>query len=229
MSNPYTTLHSGHSGALATNNTDSASAANAQGYIHMPTVIEQTHRGERGWDVFSRLLKDRIIFLGTPVNDDVANIIVAQLLFLESEDPDKDIMLYINSPGGLVTAGMMIYDTMQYVRCDVATICMGQAASMGAFLLTAGAKGKRFALPNARIMIHQPLGGFQGQATDIDIHAKEILKTRDRMNELMSKHTGHPIDKIKHDTERDYFLSAEESKTYGLIDEVLVKKEEVKK
>jgi len=192
----------------------------------IPTVIEQTHRGERGWDIFSRLLKDRIIFLGTPVNDDIANIIVAQLLFLESEDPDKDVMLYINSPGGLVTAGMMIYDTMQYVRCDVATICMGQAASMGAFLLAAGAKGKRFALPNARIMIHQPLGGFQGQATDIDIHAKEILKTRDRMNELMSKHTGHPIEKIKHDTERDYFLSADESKTYGLIDEVLIKKKE---
>ena len=200
-------------------------ALSAQGFI-IPTVIEQTHRGERGWDIFSRLLKDRIIFLGTPVNDDIANIIVAQLLFLESEDPDKDVMLYINSPGGLVTAGMMIYDTMQYVRCDVATICMGQAASMGAFLLAAGAKGKRFALPNARIMIHQPLGGFQGQATDIDIHAKEILKTRDRMNELMSKHTGHPIDKIKHDTERDYFLSADESKAYGLIDDVLVKKKD---
>jgi ATP-dependent Clp protease protease subunit len=200
-------------------------ALNTQGFI-IPTVIEQTHRGERGWDIFSRLLKDRIIFLGTPVNDDIANIIVAQLLFLESEDPDKDVMLYINSPGGLVTAGMMIYDTMQYIRCDVATICMGQAASMGAFLLAAGAKGKRFALPNARIMIHQPLGGFQGQATDIDIHAKEILKTRDRMNELMSKHTGHNIDKIKHDTERDYFLSADESKAYGLIDDVLVKKKE---
>ena len=203
----------------------SGGALDTQNFI-IPTVIEQTHRGERGWDIFSRLLKDRIVFLGTPVNDDIANIIVAQLLFLESEDPDKDIMLYINSPGGLVTAGMMIYDTMQYVRCDVATICMGQAASMGAFLLTAGAKGKRFALPNARIMIHQPLGGFQGQATDIDIHAKEILKTRDRMNELMAKHTGQPIDKIKYDTERDYFLSAEESKTYGLIDDVLVKKKE---
>jgi ATP-dependent Clp protease protease subunit len=193
---------------------------------YVPTVVEQTHRGERGWDIFSRLLKDRIIFLGTPVNDDVANIIVAQLLFLESEDPDKDVMLYINSPGGLVTAGMMIYDTMQYVRCDVATICMGQAASMGAFLLAAGAKGKRFALPNSRIMIHQPLGGFQGQATDIDIHAREILKTRDRMNELMAKHTGQPIEKIKYDTERDYFLSADESKAYGLIDEVLVKKKD---
>jgi ATP-dependent Clp protease protease subunit len=200
-------------------------AMDTKGFI-IPTVIEQTHRGERGWDIFSRLLKDRIIFLGTPVDDQIANIIVAQLLFLESEDPDKDIMLYINSPGGLVTAGMMIYDTMQYVRCDVATICMGQAASMGAFLLAAGAKGKRFALPNSRIMIHQPLGGFQGQATDIDIHAKEILKTRDRMNELMGKHTGHPIEKIKHDTERDYFLSADESKAYGLIDDVLVKKKD---
>jgi ATP-dependent Clp protease, protease subunit len=204
---------------------NAAGALGTQGFI-IPTVIEQTHRGERGWDIFSRLLKDRIIFLGTPVNDEIANIIVAQPLFLESEDPDKDIMLYINSPGGLVTAGMMIYDTMQYVRCDVATICMGQAASMGAFLLAAGAKGKRFALPNSRIMIHQPLGGFQGQATDIDIHAKEILKTRDRMNELMGKHTGHPIEKIKHDTERDYFLSADESKAYGLIDDVLVKKKD---
>jgi len=219
MSNLYSGSTSGSTGARA-------GAMDTQNFI-IPTVIEQTHRGERGWDIFSRLLKDRIVFLGTPVNDDIANIIVAQLLFLESEDPDKDVMLYINSPGGLVTSGMMIYDTMQYIRCDVATICMGQAASMGAFLLTAGAKGKRFALPNARIMIHQPLGGFQGQATDIDIHAKEILKTRDRMNELMSKHTGHPIEKIKHDTERDYFLSAEESKTYGLIDDVLVKKKDV--
>jgi ATP-dependent Clp protease protease subunit len=195
----------------------------------IPTVIEQTHRGERGWDIFSRLLKDRIVFLGTPVDDQIANIIVAQMLFLESEDPDKDIMLYINSPGGLVTAGMMIYDTMQYVRCDVATICMGQAASMGAWLLAAGTKGKRYSLPNARIMLHQPLGGFQGQATDIDIHAKEILRTRDRMNELLSKHTGHPIDKVKHDTERDYFMSAGEAKEYGVIDEILMKKKEEKK
>jgi len=195
----------------------------------IPTVIEQTHRGERGWDIFSRLLKDRIVFLGTPIDDQIANIVVAQMLFLESEDPDKDIMLYINSPGGLVTAGMMIYDTMQYVRCDVATICMGQAASMGAWLLAAGTKGKRYSLPNARIMLHQPLGGFQGQATDIDIHAKEILKTRDRMNELLSKHTGHPLDKIKHDTERDFFMSAIESKEYGVIDEILVKKKEEKK
>lgn len=195
----------------------------------IPTVIEQTHRGERGWDIFSRLLKDRIVFLGTPVDDQIANIIVAQMLFLESEDPDKDIMLYINSPGGLVTAGMMIYDTMQYVRCDVATICMGQAASMAAWLLAAGTKGKRYSLPNARIMLHQPLGGFQGQATDIDIHAKEILKTRDRMNELLAKHTGHDINKIKHDTERDFFMSASEAKEYGVIDEILIKKKEDKK
>jgi ATP-dependent Clp protease, protease subunit len=192
----------------------------------IPTVIEQTHRGERGWDIFSRLLKDRIVFLGTPVDDTVANIIIAQMLFLESEDPDKDIMLYINSPGGLVTAGLAIYDTMQYVRCDVATICMGQAASMGAWLLAAGSKGKRYALPNARIMLHQPLGGFQGQATDIDIHAKEILKTRDRMNELLAKHTGHDINKVKHDTERDFFMSAADAKEYGVIDEILIKKKD---
>jgi ATP-dependent Clp protease protease subunit len=208
--------------------------ANRNGALGMtdfiiPTVIEQTHRGERGWDIFSRLLKDRIVFLGTPVDDQIANIIVAQMLFLESEDPDKDIMLYINSPGGLVTAGMMIYDTMQYVRCDVATICMGQAASMAAWLLAAGSKGKRYSLPNARIMLHQPLGGFQGQATDIDIHAKEILKTRDRMNELLAKHTGHEINKIKHDTERDFFMSAAEAKEYGVIDEILIKKKEEKK
>jgi ATP-dependent Clp protease protease subunit len=206
----------------------SKSALETSNFI-IPTVIEQTHRGERGWDIFSRLLKDRIVFLGTPVDDQIANIIVAQMLFLESEDPDKDIMLYINSPGGLVTAGMMIYDTMQYVRCDVATICMGQAASMGAWLLAAGTKGKRYSLPNARIMLHQPLGGFQGQATDIDIHAKEILRTRDRMNELLSKHTGHPLDKVKHDTERDFFMSAGEAKEYGVIDEILMKKKEEKK
>ena len=190
----------------------------------IPTVIEQTHRGERGWDIFSRLLKDRIIFLGTAVDDQVANIIIAQLLFLESEDPDKDIMLYINSPGGMVTAGMAIYDTMQYVRPDVATFCMGQAASMGAFLLAAGAKGKRYSLPHARILIHQPLGGFSGQATDIDIHAKEILRTRDKLNELLVKHTGQPIERIKSDTERDYFMSAIEAKEYGLVDDVLVQK-----
>jgi ATP-dependent Clp protease protease subunit len=192
----------------------------------IPTVIEQTHRGERGWDIFSRLLKDRIVFLGTPVNDEVANIIIAQLLFLESEDPDKDIMLYVNSPGGHVTAGLAIYDTMQYVRCDVATICMGQAASMGAFLLAAGAKGKRYSLPHARILIHQPLGGFQGQATDIDIHAKEILRTRDKLNELLAKHTGQPLDRIRNDTERDYFMGPGEAKEYGLIDDVIVHKKD---
>src|SRR6476659_669013 len=200
--------------------------ANRNGALGMtdfiiPTVIEQTHRGERGWDIFSRLLKDRIVFLGTPVDDQIANIIVAQMLFLESEDPDKDIMLYINSPGGLVTAGMMIYDTMQYVRCDVATICMGQAASMGAFLLAAGTKGKRFALPNSRIMIHQPLGGFQGQATDIDIHAKEILSMRQRLNEILSKHTGQALDTIARAPERDNFKSSECARDYGLVDEVL--------
>ena len=188
----------------------------------VPTVIEQTHRGERGWDIFSRLLKDRIIFLGTPINDDVANVVIAQLLFLDSEEPEKDIMLYINSPGGHVSAGLAIYDTMQYLHCDVATICMGQAASMGSFLLAAGTKGKRYALPHSRVMIHQPLAGFQGQATDIDIHAREILKTRDTLNELYAKHTGQPADKIKHDTERDNFMSAPQAKEYGIIDEVLI-------
>ena len=187
----------------------------------VPTVIEQTHRGERGWDIFSRLLKDRIIFLGTPINDDVANVVIAQLLFLDSEEPEKDIMLYINSPGGHVSAGLAIYDTMQYLHCDVATICMGQAASMGSFLLAAGTKGKRYALPHSRVMIHQPLAGFQGQATDIEIHAKEILRARDELNELYAKHTGQPIEKIKHDTERDNFMSSAQAKEYGLIDEVL--------
>jgi ATP-dependent Clp protease protease subunit len=190
----------------------------------IPTVIEQTHRGERGWDIFSRLLKDRIIFLGTPVDDMVANVIIAQMLFLESEDPDKDVMLYINSPGGLVTAGLAIYDTMQYIRCEVATICMGQASSMGSFLLAAGAKGKRYSLPNSRILIHQPLGGFQGQATDIDIHAREILKTRDRLIELYARHTGTPEERVRKDMERDYFMGAPEAKEYGIIDEILVKK-----
>ena len=190
----------------------------------IPTVIETTHRGERGWDIFSRLLKDRIIFLGTAVDDTIANVVIAQMLFLESEDPDKDIMMYINSPGGLVTAGLAIYDTMQYVRCDVATICMGQAASMGAFLLAAGAKGKRYSLPHSRILIHQPLGGFSGQATDIDIHAKEILRTRDKLNDLLVKHTGQPLERIKSDTERDYFMSAIEAKEYGLVDDVLIQK-----
>jgi ATP-dependent Clp protease protease subunit len=212
-----------HSFLLGAQSTQDAPPPSIGNFI-IPTVIEQTHRGERGWDIFSRLLKDRIIFLGTAVDDQVANIIIAQLLFLESEDPDKDVMLYINSPGGMVTAGMAIYDTMQYVRPDVATFCMGQAASMGAFLLAAGAKGKRFSLPHARILIHQPLGGFQGQATDIDIHAREILRTRDKLNELLVKHTGQSIDRIKSDTERDYFMSAMESKEYGIIDEVLVQK-----
>jgi len=190
----------------------------------IPTVIEQTHRGERGWDIYSRLLKDRIIFLGTAINDEVANVIIAQLLFLESEDPDKDVMLYINSPGGHVTAGLAIYDTMQYIRCDVAAICMGQASSMGAFLLGSGTKGKRYALPHSRIMIHQPLGGFQGQATDIDIHAREILKTRDTLNELWADHTGQPMERIKEDTERDYFMSPQQARDYGIIDEVFTHK-----
>jgi ATP-dependent Clp protease, protease subunit len=187
----------------------------------IPTVVEQTHRGERGWDLFSRLLKDRIIFLGTEIDDDIANIVIAQLLFLDSEDPQKDIMLYINSPGGVVSAGLAIYDTIQHVHCDVATFCMGQAASMGSFLLATGTKGKRFALPHSRVMIHQPLAGFQGQATDIEIHAKEILRARDELNELYAKHTGQPIEKIKHDTERDNFMSSAQAKEYGLIDEVL--------
>ncbi|MFO0775032.1 MAG: ATP-dependent Clp endopeptidase proteolytic subunit ClpP [Nitrospiraceae bacterium] len=187
----------------------------------VPIVVEQTNRGERAYDIYSRLLKDRIIFLGTPVDDVSANLIIAQLLFLEAEDPEKDINLYINSPGGSVTAGLGIYDTMQYVKPPINTICLGQAASMGAFLLTAGTKGKRFALPNARIMIHQPMGGFQGQATEIDIHAREILKIRERLNEVMAKHTGQPLEKIAQDTERDYFMSAEEAKRYGLIDEVI--------
>ena len=190
----------------------------------IPTVIEQTHRGERGWDIFSRLLKDRIVFLGSAINDEVANVVIAQFLFLESEEPDKDIMLYINSPGGHVSAGLAIYDTMQYVRCDCATICMGQASSMGAFLLGAGTKGKRYSLPHARIMIHQPLGGFQGQATDIDIHAKEILRTRDKLNELWTVHTGQDIKQIKEDTERDYFMSPAEAANYGIIDEVITQK-----
>jgi len=189
----------------------------------VPIVIETTNRGERAYDIYSRLLKDRIIFLGAPVDDIFANLIIAQLLFLEAEDPEKDINLYVNSPGGSVTAGLGIYDTMQYVKPPINTICLGQAASMGAFLLTAGTKGKRFALPNARVMIHQPMGGFQGQATEIDIHAREILKIRERLNELMAKHTGQPLERISQDTERDYFMSAEEAKRYGLIDEVITR------
>jgi ATP-dependent Clp protease protease subunit len=192
--------------------------------IPYPTVIEQTHRGERAYDLYSRLLKDRIVFLGTPVDDDVANIIVAQMLFLESEDPDKDINLYINSPGGSVTSGLAIYDTMQYVKCQVSTICMGQAASMGALLLAAGAKGKRYSLPHSRIMIHQPSGGFGGQASDIELHAKEILRLKAKLNEIMQKHTGQPLDRLEKDTDRDYFMGAGEAKEYGLIDEVVIKK-----
>ena len=187
----------------------------------VPMVIEQTNRGERAYDIYSRLLKDRIIFLGTTIDDNVSNLIIAQLLFLEAEDPEKDINLYINSPGGMVTSGLAIYDTMQYIKSPVSTICIGQAASMGALLLTAGAPGKRFALPNVRVMIHQPMGGFQGQATDIDIHAREILKIRERLNEIMAKHTSQPIEKIRTDTERDYFMSGPEAKTYHLIDEVI--------
>jgi ATP-dependent Clp protease protease subunit len=189
----------------------------------VPIVIETTNRGERAYDIYSRLLKDRIIFLGAPIDDIFANLVIAQLLFLEAEDPEKDINLYVNSPGGSVTAGLGIYDTMQYVKPPINTICLGQAASMGAFLLTAGTKGKRFALPNARVMIHQPMGGFQGQATEIDIHAREILKIRERLNEIMAKHTGQPLEKISQDTERDYFMSAEEAKRYGLIDEVITR------
>ncbi len=189
--------------------------------ILIPYVVEQTSRGERGYDIYSRLLKDRIIFLGSAINDDVANVIIAQLLFLESEDPDKDIHFYINSPGGLVTAGMAIYDTMQYIKPAVSTLCMGQGASMAALLLAAGAKGKRFALPHARILIHQPLGGFQGQATDVEIQAREILRLREELNEVLARHTGQPIDRINRDTERDFYMSGLQAKEYGLVDEVI--------
>jgi ATP-dependent Clp protease, protease subunit len=193
----------------------------------VPMVIEQSPRGERAYDIYSRLLKERIIFLGSGVNDDVANVIVAQLLFLEAEDPEKDITFYINSPGGSVTAGMAIYDTMQYVKCDIATLCMGQAASMGAFLLAAGADGKRYSLPNARILIHQPMGGFQGQATDIDIQAKEILRMKKDLNRLLAHHCKTSLEKVSTDTERDYFLSAEEAQKYGIIDKVLTNRQEL--
>ena len=192
----------------------------------VPMVVEQSPRGERAFDIYSRLLKERIIFLGTPVNDEVASVIIAQLLFLEADDPDKDITFYINSPGGSVTAGLAIYDTIQYVRCDVATLCMGQAASMGALLLAAGAAGKRFSLPNARIMIHQPMGGFQGQASDVDIHAREILHLRSELNKILSLHTGRTVKKIQNDTERDNFMGAEEARKYGIIDKVLNRREE---
>ncbi len=187
----------------------------------VPMVVEQTNRGERSYDIYSRLLKDRIIFLGSAVDDTVANLVIAQLLFLEAEDPDKDISLYINSPGGSITAGMAIYDTMQYIKPDVSTICVGLAASMGAFLLTAGQKGKRFALPNAEIMIHQPMGGTQGQATDIEIHAKRIIQMKESLNRILAARTGQDLEKIKNDTERDYFMSAIEAKKYGIIDEVI--------
>lgn len=189
----------------------------------VPIVVEQTNRGERSYDIFSRLLKDRIIFLGEQVDDTTASLVIAQMLFLEHEDPEKDIKLYINSPGGSVTAGLAIYDTMQYVKCDVSTMCVGLAASMGAFLLTAGTKGKRFALPNSQLLIHQPLGGVQGQATDIKIHTEWLLKIKDDLNKALSKHTGQPLEKIERDVERDYFMSAEEAVKYGLIDKVMTK------
>ena len=191
----------------------------------IPIVVEQTERGERAYDIYSRLLKDRIIFIGTPIDDHVANLVVAQLLFLEAEDPEKDIYLYINSPGGSITAGLAIYDTMQYVKPDVSTICIGQAASMAAVLLAAGAKGKRFALPHSRIMIHQPMGGFQGQAKEVEIHAKEILRLKEALERILAKHTGQPIERIRQDTDRDYFMSAEEAKEYGIIDQVIVSRE----
>lgn len=198
--------------------------------ILIPTVIEQTNRGERAYDIYSRLLKDRVVFLGSQIDDHVANLVIAQLLFLEAEDPDKDVNLYINSPGGVITAGMAIYDTMQYIRCDVSTICVGMAASMGAFLLAAGAKGKRFALPNSEIMIHQPIGGMQGQATDIEIHAKHILRMKDQLTTILAERTGQPREKVAADTERDNFMTAQEAKAYGLIDDVVsARKASVKK
>ena len=197
-------------------------------YNYMPYVIEQTPRGERGFDIFSRLLRERIVFLGVPVDDNVANIIVAQLLLLDSEDPEKDIMLYINTPGGSVTAGLAIYDTIQHVRSQISTICLGQAASMGAFLLASGAKGKRLALPHSRVLIHQPLGGAQGQATDIEIQAREILRIKKQLNELMAKHTGQPVKQIEKDTDRDFIMTAPEAKEYGIIDQVIVKLSDAK-
>lgn len=196
---------------------------------YVPMVVEQSSRGERAYDIYSRLLKDRIIFLGGSIDDNVANVVVAQLLFLESEDPDKDIHLYINSPGGVVTAGLAIYDTMQYIKPDVSTICIGQAASMGSLLLTAGAKGKRFALPNARVMIHQPLGGAQGQSTDIQIQAREILRIREVINDILVTTTGKTLDQVNEDTERDNFMTAEEAKAYGLVDKVIVRPKKSKK
>jgi len=190
----------------------------------IPIVIEQSSRGERAWDIYSRLLRDRIVFLGTAISDDIANVIIAQMLFLESEDPDKDIHFYINSPGGLVTAGLAIYDTMQYIKPKVETLCMGQAASMAAILLAAGQKGKRFALPHARIMLHQPMGGFQGQATDVDIQAKEILRLREELDQILVTHTGRPVEQIQRDTDRDFYMSGEQAREYGLIDEVILER-----
>ena len=206
---------------------NSRSDWNPVGLGLIPMVVEQSGRGERSYDIYSRLLKERVVFLVGPVNDVTANLIVAQLLFLESENPDKDIYFYINSPGGSVTAGMAIYDTMQFIKPDVSTLCIGQAASMGAFLLAAGEKGKRFSLPNSRIMIHQPLGGFQGQASDIEIHAREILSLRAKLNAMLAKHTGQPVESIERDTDRDNFMSAEEAVRYGLIDKVLTSRSEV--
>jgi len=195
----------------------------------IPMVIEQSSRGERAYDIYSRLLKDRIIFLGTAMNDEVANLLIAQLLFLESEDPDKDINFYINSPGGLVTAGMAVYDTMQYIKPDITTVCIGQAASMGAVLLTAGTAGKRYSLPNSRILIHQPMGGFQGQASDIAIQAREILRMKDTLNQILVHHTGQKIEKIQGDTDRDYFMTGEEAKDYGIIDHVIMNRDDLDK
>ena len=201
-----------------------AGAQDTQGLGMVPMVIEQSGRGERSYDIYSRLLKERVIFLVGPVNDQTANLVVAQLLFLESENPDKDISFYINSPGGSVTAGMAIYDTMQFIKPDVSTLCVGMAASMGAFLLAAGEKGKRFCLPNSKVMIHQVLGGARGQATDIEIHARDILKTREQMNRILAERTGQPLEKVARDTERDYFLTADESKDYGIVDQVISKR-----
>jgi len=195
----------------------------------VPMVIEQSSRGERAYDIYSRLLRDRIIFLGSAINDEIANLLIAQLLFLESEDPEKDINFYINSPGGIVTAGLAVYDTMQYIKPDIATVCIGQASSMGAVLLAAGAAGKRYSLPNARIMIHQPLGGSQGQASDIAIQAKEILRIRDKLNDIIVSHTGQPLEKIEKDTDRDFFMSGQEAKDYGLIDTVMVNRDDLEK
>jgi ATP-dependent Clp protease, protease subunit len=212
--------------------TDRDSMTNWPSSIHnqlVPMVVEQTARGERAYDIYSRLLKERVIFIVGPIEDHMANLVVAQMLFLESENPDKDIHIYINSPGGSVTAGMSIYDTMQFVKPDVSTMCIGQAASMGALLLTAGAKGKRFALPHSRTMIHQPLGGFQGQASDIEIHAREILQIRERLNQVLAKHTGQPMERIAQDTDRDFFMSADESVKYGLVDQVLLKRVQAEK